>query len=559
MTTQAIGGDNRWNRLQSLTESEGDRSDIATLLQYQDGFDAVSPVYLFWELYRPSFLYDDGSRAPASPLSSRSKSVVLELLHELHYRHRIRYEPDQMDSDIRDFLEPGNEYDFRDNELAFPDKLKNLLILIHVAAARAFALKEDSGFSEEVVDCLNDVERAWQWLSLSGYPGSSSGHEVDSYEVFHSIDAVSALALVELGRIQRDRGHYAEALHMMATAEERYQHACVLVMGADDLWPLGGDLSKLSILPRLHEYLTGMHLPVRYVLETFDMLRAERPDVDWSQVAADCRRLAGASFLCFPPGPELLGVEELDKDEDWWEASEEYLIPDEPDWPGGFPAGDYWGIAEEQMDRYTLLDEQSNTVTWFGFWQIAQGWASAQLSPGEFREALREIEEDNAERRLRGYFFGRTWSSLPERARQRLINADLIWNSSQRVSRESILNDLQRAAEEMCYSFIVRPLRNTSEGTDLGLRDYIRMCELPRFEDFAAQCDIKENDIRFLIEDLPSAFRQLLYARNPAEHVAGKIVDVEVVASAYRLYLGIGQPGILPGLARIGHELQNTR
>ena len=415
MTTQAIGGDNRWNRLQSLTESEGDRSDIATLLKYKDGFDAVSPVYLFWELYRPSFLYDDGSRAPAPPLSSRSKSLVLELLHELHDRHRIRYEPDQMDSDIRDYLELGNEYDFRDSELAFPDKLKNLLILIHVAAARAFVLKEDSGFSEVVVDCLNEVERAWRWLSFSGYPGSSSGHEVDSYEVFHSIDAVSALALVELGRTQRDQGHYAEVLRMMTMANERYTNACILVMGPRDLWPLGDELSQPNALARLHEYLTGMHLPVKYVLETFDILKAERPDIDWSQVAADCRRLSGASFLCFPFHPEFIA------DEDYWEISEEHVFAEVPGWPGGFPAGDYWGISEEKMDKYTMRDEQSNTITWFGFWQIAQGWASAQLSPSAYTKMRDNDMKKAAESRLRSYFFSGIWSSLPVRARDRLI------------------------------------------------------------------------------------------------------------------------------------------
>ena len=127
------------------------------------------------------------------------------------------------------------------------------------------------------------------------------------------------------------------------------------------------------------------------------------------------------------------------------------------------------------------------------------------------------------------------------------------------MSQESILNDLQRVSEEMCYSFIVRPFRNTDEGKELGLRDYVRMCELRRFKDFAAQRQLDENDVRFLTQDLPSAFRQLLDVRNPAEHVAGTIADIKDVISAYRLYLGIGQQGILPELVRIGHKLQNIR
>ena len=575
MTTQVIGGDNRWNLLQTLTESEGDRSDIAALLNYRDGFDPVSPVYLFWELYRPSFLYNDGSRAPAPPLSIRSKSVILELLHEMHDRHRSRYQPDQMDSDIRDYLEVGNEHEFRDSGFAFPDKLKDLLVLIHVAAARAFVLKEDSGFSEEVVACLYEVERAWQWLSFSGYPGSSSGSEVDSYEVFHSIDAISALALVELARIEREQGHYAEALPMMASAEERYKNACILVMGPRDLWPLGDELSQPNAQSRLHEYLTGMHLPVRYVLETFDMLKAQRPDVAWSQVAADCGGLAGAHFLCFPSGPELTDVEESEGDEDRWEVSEEYLFPEEAEWPGGFPAGDYWGISEEQMEHYTLLDEQSNTVTWFGFWQIAQGWASAQLSPGAYMKMRENDMKKEAENRLRSYFFRGIWTSLPVRARDRLVQADKTWNSREYVSGETILSDLLTATEELCERFLYLQVKNEESVqaevreledrvarrgySSLGVNEHISICNIRGLPTSLKMLGLTESEIKFITRELPSSMTRLKGGRNQAEHNVGSSVPREKVNQEFRRFLGIGERGMLRELARIGAKLERKR
>ena len=149
----------------------------------------------------------------------------------MYRRHRVAYGPDDDDTDIREYLRNTASVRFEEAQLPFPRKLTDLLILIHVAAARAFVLKENSGLSEEVVDCLDEVERAWQRLQRAGFPGSVSPdvHTSEFYEIFHSIDAVSAIALAERSRVTWDQGHYAEALHMLATADERYSSGAILV------------------------------------------------------------------------------------------------------------------------------------------------------------------------------------------------------------------------------------------------------------------------------------------------------------------------------------------
>ena len=99
-------------------------------------------------------------------------------------------------------------------------------------------------------------------------------------------------------------------------------------------------------------------------------------------------------------------------------------------------------------------DDLRGMVTWREFWHGAKAWASAQLSPSEYRKMREKDERDAAERRLETYFFGRNWSYLTGRAQERLINADILLNSTQRVALESVLNDLWIATEEMCFQVV---------------------------------------------------------------------------------------------------------
>ena len=551
-----------WDELELLAlteESGGTRSDIATLLLYRNGFDIANPLYLFWELYRPRYLDKPNTLAPR--LSHKASSPVLDILDDLHNCYRVSYEPDNSDSDIKNYFQACVESPSIPHA---PDNLANLLIFIHVAAARAFTLKMVSDLSEEVLDCLDEVERAWQRLQFAGLTKWDVREVTDSYEVFHSIEVASALALLERSYESRRQGYYSEALHQMAEAAYRYESGIECAMGPDDSWPLGID--KQSEHPPFHDFysfLTGMHAPLEDCLDTFRLLKeSSSTDNNWRQVADDCKRLAHyGAVLCFPATPQE--------------------VQDNPD------GLDVYDIYMEESEKPVLLDmyrKESGPgigglgLTWREFWLNASTWASDRLSPSEYRKLREEEERDEAQNRLKNYFFRDAWDTLPEQARERLITADVNWNSNQRMSREAILNDLLRATEAMCNQFIWRHLTNTKNSSQeflhfLGrdseiaensrrsqpeVRDFIWACEQPFFLEFIEKRNLSD-DVAFLTKDLPASMNSLTNARGTAEHNTGNSTDSEVIESAYQLFLGIGRSGILPKLAQVGRKLQPTR
>ena len=397
---------------------------------------------------------------------------------------------------------------------------------IHIAAARAFRIKQNQGLSEEVIDCLIEVERTEKRIEAE--QGLSFPYD-ESIAPCHSTQAIAALVYVELSRQSAVNGHYVDALHYLAKAMEYYDSAIIsnddLINNPDNLRHIVDDRfdRDLQLRRKLEMSLTGLPVLLDEAANVFISTKANSRDVDsWSQIADDCRVLQSA-----------------------------------------------WFVSGREDD---IADERGNIVTWAEFWAAAHAWTSAQLSPSEYRKMREDDEKHAAENRLRNYFFHINWSYLPERAQQRLINADLIWNFPQRVSRESILNDLLRAAEEMCEHFIVQPFMNDERTSSdilgieakvaedvrrssLGVREYISICELPSLPDSLAERNLADSEIRFIVEKLPTTLRQLTDARNDADHEIGTFVSPELVDSAYRLFLGIGQPGILPELARIGRKL----
>ena len=48
-----------------------------------------------------------------------------------------------------------------------------------------------------------------------------------------------------------------------------------------------------------------------------------------------------------------------------------------------------------------IPDDNGDQLKWDQFWHGAKAWATAQLSPGEYRKLREDDEEDAAERRLR--------------------------------------------------------------------------------------------------------------------------------------------------------------
>ena len=224
--------DEPWDRLTSHAVSDEDvRTDVSTLLRFRGDADSFHPMYLFWDLYQPTLKDSEGNRSPAPRLSEQNEREVLKILELLYKRHRVVYEPDGDDSDMKRFLEAhDDDVDDDPDDMAFPVVLKDALVFIHIAAARAFKLHQTDGFSEEVRACLDGVKRTLARLYLAGFDHKYSNRQygqlrLEGIGIFHSTLAVSAISFVYLSRICRVDGRYPDALHYLARAGELYEYA----------------------------------------------------------------------------------------------------------------------------------------------------------------------------------------------------------------------------------------------------------------------------------------------------------------------------------------------
>ena len=487
-------------------------------------------VDLFWDVYEPTeSSASPPYRRPACPPSEQLERDILDSLDRVYGKFRVPYEPDA------------------DNF----ETLQDLVIHLHVAATRAFAIKRaDRGqLSEEVVSCLREVERTAKRIqSVINAPGGQAPYESPISEV--SIDALQAVAQfdldkqsgvlrhlaqffdhaasaeaiwalvqVELSRVSRRHGEYANAIHYLNQASISY--ICALYKHEDS------EVAEASVW---RNRLKPLDVTLSESVGLVDLLQRSPPaDVDWNQVTRGC---AGLAIL-----PEV-------------------------------ERGLFSGIEEEEE----FEDEEGVTLSWSEFWNHARGWASAQLSPSEYRKIREEEERHAAERRLKRYFFYDTWAELPCRAKRRLINADVLLNSPQRVAVEAMLNDLRIATEEICYQVIWEPLvKNKRPSLEFlrekaqleesrtrrypSIADYTRICQQKWYCEFLAHHKLDKDDVRFLTKDLPSKLSQLKSERNLAEHEITRPVAPGSPQTFYRGFLGIRENGVLPQLAGIGRKV----
>ena len=515
--------------------SEGLRDDILTLLRFWEGIESSNPIDLFWGMFE--------SQGPivSKPLSRLPEPIeegVLDVLERLYNRHRVPYSVDADDSDIREFIldsrDSGSLPDDLSEHLPVPEKLKDMVAYLHVAAARAFRImkSQDEALSEEALSCLNEVERTMQRLSLAGFGEPFYAWNDRCLEFGLSSLAVSAKVLVELSRVRRDEGRYDEALHYLARATERYDKA-TFVSGQEGV----------DILFRYLEQGLGNISPQEMALTFLSLKRNGQTD-NWRQVTQDCNSLRDGLYVF-----------------------------------GRSYARGYSGDESYEYDleiEEVVKGEDGNGIVWQEFWAIARTWASAQLSSNEYRALREEDKKGESEERLKNYFFGRDWTELPEGARRRLTSVDVSWNSTEELGIEGVLNDLRRAIEEMCYESIWQPLEGSSGGQELlefvalktdlqekqeapGIRDFIRVCELECWCNFLEQHRLNKDEIRFLTKELPAKMRQLQERRNPAEHDVGRLWQRDEVRPYFQAFLGIGQRGVLPELARIAGKWRLAR
>ncbi len=337
---------------------------------------------------------------------------------------------------------------------------------------------------------------------------------------------------MEWSRVKIDDGNYVEALHHLAEAAICYDEA-VAVNGmpeesryyyededAEDLKAIEFRLRSI-----LKSHLTGLHVSLEEAKTIFELIRVSASSVsNWTQVAQDCKTLADARNVS--------------------------------------------GVEDEAKGQY------GGTLTWSEYWHSARAWASAQLSSSEYRKMRDADQREDAENRLKNYFFGHDWQALPKGAQERLISADVNWNSRQRMAREAILNDLLRATEEMCYEFIWKPLSESRESSLEFLkfearaidrhstpssRHYVDLCKQRFLHDHLRRLKLAEEEFRLLMVILPNLLEQLIDRRNPAEHEPGNPTSREVVEDCYKTFLGIGKRGVLPEFARIGRRLRGGR
>ena len=516
-------------------------------------------MYLFWDLYRPTLKDGQGTRTPAAGLPQHVDRAILSVLESLYNRYRLSYEPDRVDSDVREFLEAHDDDDDETDpeKLDFPETLKNALVFIHVAAARAFRIHQSDGFSDEVRECLHELERTLNRIGRAGFDHKYSASEygqlrLEGVGIYHSTLAVSALSFVFVGRISQTEGRYTDALNYLARAGELYEHALPTPLGIWEAWPLGRQRPKQeAVWPGYYDIdkdftyfaTEGLRSSPREFVELFDLIKANPRFIDdWRSVADSCLSLANQKVSWRFDQVD----EELDRE--------------------GFECQDfdYWELLEEHSKRVRMPDEDGSRIGWSEFWHSAKAWAASQLSPGEYRRMREDDEKDAAERRLRNYFLGENWAVLPERARERLVSADINFNSQQKVSRESILNDLLRAMEEMCDQVVPQliedgPMRASQAIKASNVRVYIREFEKPHFRGCITRRGLGEGDIKFLTKGLPAYLRQLTDDRNTGEHTIGATVSQERVRSHYNLFLGIGRPGILPTFAGIAKRIARGR
>jgi len=208
------------------------------------------------------------------------------------------------------------------------------------------------------------------------------------------------------------------------------------------------------------------------------------------------------------------------------------------------------------------------------YWQYALGWVEGQLRPAELRDLLHRRDDEAAERRLRAYFFGdEPWAKLPERAKRSLVSADRDWLSGTGVRTESILNELKIAAEEMLLHGLWRPLEQWIEhsGGECGgsgefltlerelsakhwlpdMSHFEKVCKMPIVRAFLQNKGIASDELDWFAQGLPVSLSTLRQVRARAEHASSNRWTRKGIHQYVTEFLGIGQPGVLPQLAKI--------
>ena len=264
-------------------------SDIWALFRFLGGRESHDPIGTFWTLYEAGSGFHCRDLLPER--SEEWDEIVLASLSKLYLRYKVPYEPDG---------ESPVEYDFQSSpgteQLIIPDKLRDLITFLHVAAARAFTIKrrQGRGLDEVALDCLGEAVRALGRLYANGL-----GDLIDcqpSQLLQLSSEAVAAKAYLELGRVYHREGNFADAFHHFATAALHASYAAerYISEGGDSDW--SSSLEQVPMKPsceltsRIVE--AGLdNISAGEIASVFLSLKASGHVANWSRVAQDCNVL----------------------------------------------------------------------------------------------------------------------------------------------------------------------------------------------------------------------------------------------------------------------------
>ena len=401
-------------------------------------------------------------------------------------------------------------------------------------------------------------ERQWEWLDRALWtfgrtetPTSQSFHDQTKFPrtITLSYEIAKALMLCKSASRHYHQRRYEEALRAYSTA------LIGIWIANNDIFHWWGNEDNLSEDKRHTEFvindvfesdlledengepLSGMRhwdivegmFTFERAVKAFDVLIDENArDTDWSQIANIC----------------------------WFFSKNWYLL-------------------SHPINSTHIPEEESVSESW----AIARGIVLNMMSSDDRIKELRRNRDYQIEDRLRLYFFGNNWDSLPDKAAAALISADREYENTH-GRRQGIFEDLWIATREIMVEVLLSPyneflIESRADKKVLKGLDALAPCldndkdlydavaELfyaAKFEDYLRH-SFNGDDGDF-IKGLQKPFSQLNRLRNDSVHAnrpAYKRNNFEDdIHRTYAEFLGIGRDGILPRLMRL-HPKSNAK